>query len=106
MTELKPCPFCGNEKIVIRTLSYSESGMFGAKSVCCLECCAEGGTQGTEKEARECWNRRAERVCIPSAIGGFEPWLQGECCSECGYTCSAFTDYCPGCGARIIREVP
>lgn len=56
MSELKPCPFCGNEKIYICTDDETEE-FFG---VMCTVC---GGSiypdKETEEEAIEAWNRRA-----------------------------------------------
>jgi hypothetical protein len=46
------------------------------------------------------------RMCTIEKTGGDEPWLRGECCSECLHTQVDFDGYkfCPGCGARIQRE--
>lgn len=74
MTEinLKPCPFCGNEKIEISNendvngldefdSNYSENPYFLA---CCSVyvngCGATGGCASTEQEAADKWNRRVE----------------------------------------------
>jgi len=51
MKELKTCPFCRGEEI-----QYSED--FGG--MCCLGCAAYIGTLGTEDEAIEAWNTRAD----------------------------------------------
>lgn len=70
--KLKPCPFCGNEKIAILTdnevngldefdSNYSENPYFLA---CCSAyvngCGATGGEGRTEQEAANKWNRRAD----------------------------------------------
>ena len=59
--ELKPCPFCGNEKLEI---ADSWNGRYHGKVVNCnyLDggCGANSGSRETEAEAVEAWNRRAE----------------------------------------------
>ena len=57
-TKLKPCPFCGSEK-----LHYSKPTAYGTpahwlSSVSCTECGAE--VTGRDDKAIEAWNRRAE----------------------------------------------
>ena len=51
--ELKPCPFCGSEKVKV----YDH---FWKYSVNCLGCGASTGISDVEKEAIEKWNRRPE----------------------------------------------
>lgn len=59
MTELKPCPFCGSDKLEIlmppRIILLDKT--YGCR-VFCLNC---GGTTGyrTRKDAIDLWNRRA-----------------------------------------------
>lgn len=48
--ELKPCPFCGSEKVILQGRMYFW--------VQCKNCLAEIGAQDTEKEAVAQWNRR------------------------------------------------
>ena len=62
MIELKPCPFCGQEKnIVVLSENVCDGRQY--QIVCdatgegCGACC---GWQDTIKEAKEAWNRRAE----------------------------------------------
>lgn len=53
MSELKPCPFCGSEKVKV----YDH---FWKYSVNCLDCGASTGISDIEKEATEKWNLRQE----------------------------------------------
>ena len=56
MDELKPCPFCGCKEVE----SYLYDRFYGVKryKVCCTKCSAQF-YRGTQKEAEEAWNRRA-----------------------------------------------
>jgi len=56
MTELKPCPFCGSEKL---RLSY---GVPDRYCVICDKCGAISSfmNNGGRKTCKEAWNRRAE----------------------------------------------
>ena len=66
MAELKPCPFCGGEKVeVLNRLEFEpEMEQVGLTkdnwNVLCNECYALGGTRRTALEAIEAWNRRAD----------------------------------------------
>lgn len=70
-TDLKPCPFCGSNKI---------SEDFGDESACvrCRNCGCQSGRAyftdmeretddftETENDAREAWNRRAAASMVP-----------------------------------------
>ena len=70
MKELKPCPFCGGEKLIIadyRELegcnNLEEYECIPCYTVCCDfnqdGCGATSGYRQTESEAIEAWNRRA-----------------------------------------------
>lgn len=52
MNELRPCPFCGSERV---NLKDAVAGFFAA----CGECGAESDLMTTIREAVEAWNRRA-----------------------------------------------
>lgn len=115
--ELKPCPFCGGEARSVHT-TWSNGGWY----VCCPACetingLLDGygfaGKYGTEAEAAEAWNHRAERTCraIPhdnlnESEGMGDAW---EVCSECGALLAVITDnrttpnYCPNCGAKVVE---
>ena len=59
--ELKPCPFCGGEAVLINTRAFGES----CKSVMCIKCRATvsnfaGDMQ--EERATEAWNRRNDNA--------------------------------------------
>ena len=54
---LKPCPFCGGEKIAIGPEpEYSIYGMF----VYCKNCKASGPLKQSKAVAIKVWNRRAD----------------------------------------------
>ena len=66
MAELKPCPFCGGNRVeVINALeAQPEMELIGLCkdnwNVVCSDCFGTGGTRRTGWEAIEAWNRRAE----------------------------------------------
>lgn len=51
--DLKPCPFCGSEKVEMRFY-------FSSVYVLCKECCVQTGYLANIKLAWETWNRRAK----------------------------------------------
>ncbi len=60
MSELKPCPFCGDTYIrphVTKGHKYT----IGCNTVNCVGLHCEGKLFNSEAEAIEAWNRRAER---------------------------------------------
>jgi Lar family restriction alleviation protein len=60
MDELKPCPFCGWDKISIEEGDGEQRGQWVA---CCGVCGAEGpGPNTTPTDARIVWNTRVEMV--------------------------------------------
>lgn len=61
MTELKSCPFCGNNTVVIRSYSlgrYSYQNEYYAACPSALGCGARTKSYDTPEEAAEVWNRR------------------------------------------------
>ena len=53
MAELKPCPFCGGEDLMM----VDDDDYF---FVGCNTCDTCGPGEGTEEEAIEAWNKRAD----------------------------------------------
>ena len=63
MIELKPCPFCGGNSIVM----HDVPGTFGKSThtrlyhyMQCRDCFAQTGYHGTKPKTIEAWNRRDE----------------------------------------------
>lgn len=91
--KLKPCPFCGSEKIV--TCAY----LGGVHDVRCLQCYATF-VEDSEQECIEKWNRRTIQPMPQSVIDALEKmatrmydWL--EMCSGCP---------ADGCGMENIQK--
>ena len=64
MSELKPCPFCGNKFIEImhcHTPAVDPKRRLPYFPIGCSECGAWIECESTEEEAIEAWNRRAEK---------------------------------------------
>ena len=57
MDELKPCPFCGSDRIEIDDLGYQETPCW---FVACNNCGAEISGFLYLSRAIEAWNRRAD----------------------------------------------
>ena len=53
-TELKPCPFCGGEAMII-VLPHARKRFVKCKN----QCCEQNTNFNTREEAIEAWNRRA-----------------------------------------------
>ena len=53
MAELKPCPFCGSRALIT-------SNLLEEYYIVCTACTCCGPGPGSEQEAIEAWNRRAE----------------------------------------------
>lgn len=113
MTDLKPCPFCGEKDLI----DYGIMGgtMEGFDYVQCANCGAEINSvhKGNYIEAVEAWNRRAETVKAQPAADVVEvkhgKWIEDHeffKCSECGYlTDYRLSNFCPDCGAKMDGEV-
>lgn len=57
MAELKRCPFCGGEEIIIRPVQYA--GLLRSRFyVQCRDCFARQGDYFTKSGAADAWNRR------------------------------------------------
>lgn len=57
MTEIEPCPFCGNSEVEWDELYDSSTGTYQYLS--CSECGCSGPLGKTHEEAAELWNTRA-----------------------------------------------
>lgn len=59
MDELKPCPFCGGAKVLLRKLPQKFLGneLWACE---CLQCGVQIAVQYGKKKAIEAWNRRAD----------------------------------------------
>ena len=59
MPELKPCPFFGGTKVLLRKLPQKILGneLWGCE---CLRCGVKSAVQYGKKKATEAWNRRGE----------------------------------------------
>lgn len=81
MSELKPCPFCGDQKTVMlqhmAQFSYVECG----------ECCATGSHEVVDEDAIDAWNQRPKEMVCPDCGGVVtiehydEGWSVG--CDDC-----------------------
>lgn len=60
MSELKPCPFCGEEAKLLDKTNYYETGGYTYYFVRCNNCGAENGWNMQLEKAIEAWNRRVE----------------------------------------------
>lgn len=52
--DLKPCPFCGADEGLLKTIVVDNE-------ICFVKCCVCGGASGrasSQREATEVWNRR------------------------------------------------
>lgn len=107
MSELKPCPFCG-EPMELRDYPWLDgTPCYEWRHVDVLRatrkrCPIEMAGYDTEEEAIEAWNTRAERTCklVPGKMhyGDRRPK-----CSECGQSMGDRRwKYCPNCGSRVI----
>lgn len=115
MSDLKPCPFCGNKYSLMSGEMAEGSYILQPGFVFCCECGAEISERKTEAEAIEAWNRRTEpelkkgkwmeKETFDNADYEIPVW-QSARCSVCGKYMTApyqyyFTDfsYCPNCGS-------
>lgn len=90
MSELKPCPFCGGNGEAVFEID-------GTVTVECVRC-------GALADGIDAWNTRAVRTCVREKHGvkmDGSPRLR---CSLCGYGIGDKRfNYCPSCGAEVIR---
>lgn len=108
MTELKPCPFCG-EEAEIHEPTQLEVEWF-VTCIYCTKCgmqkCTPDGKDHTPEEATEAaieaWNTRAERTCHVKTLPLSE-FTEFECSKCCG-TIRQLSNYCPHCGAKVVSN--
>ena len=53
MAELKPCPFCGKDRLYVHQDSAEEF------IILCLKCGTTGPISPTEQQAIDAWNKRS-----------------------------------------------
>ena len=102
--ELKPCPFCGEEKIY-----YYNPSPIDHRFNCC-KCLASTGSHSTKEEAMEAWNNRYEPTCTyewcefqPGDPNSYHAWN----CSNCGEIDYDFEEppmYCPYCRCKVVNR--
>lgn len=109
MSELKPCPFCGGEAELLRSVPNKE-GRVWWRVVCKSEECFASYSNFWHMlpdEATTAWNTRAVRTCAQKRTGRF--WLMSGLpvfmCSNCGETFdeNSANNYCPNCGAKVVE---
>ena len=126
--ELKPCPFCGGD---VRNVYPVNPTLFDNHFlVICQQCGCIGpfsdewkngslSPREFQEKAVTAWNTRVERMVNVGMIAvadtnvaperGHQPIFE---CSNCGWDdlCCDIRDdelnYCPNCGAKIIKEKP
>ena len=103
MSDLKPCPFCGEEA----RLTYSTDNHRKPYVTCdtpkCPGCNTYQWHYHTEAEAIEAWNRRAERTAMVWKPAKGRPVYESGICS-CGSVLTVLQRdfvYCPHCGSKL-----
>lgn len=104
MSDLKPCPFCGNEYSLMSGEMAEGSYMLQPGFVFCCECGAEISECKTEAEAIEAWNRRAERKKGKWIVHDYTLGRERYECTECKGRCDLEYNFCPHCGAEMERK--
>jgi Lar family restriction alleviation protein len=61
---LKPCPFCGSDKVQTGVMSFGDGDV---SRVVCMNCHVEGPNGASEEAAIERWNTRASSIPEPEA---------------------------------------
>ena len=121
MTELLPCPFCGGEAEIVEGMYSSFQEGYAIRCHHCVLTLGASGRLGecyewscsfaTEAEAIAAWNTRAERTCkvvqVEVDINDYngvtfhtERWNE---CSVCECRFPDLANYCPNCGAKVLR---
>jgi Lar family restriction alleviation protein len=63
--KLKPCPFCGREKIIIHSIDPDIERLADNFWAVCTSCVSFGPLSNTKKEAIAAWNKRIEQAAAP-----------------------------------------
>lgn len=105
--ELKPCPFCGCEAVILidatRPSPYRDRLRVGCETAGCRGFYhAAWAYYETLEQAAEAWNTRAERTCRIKEDADIGCFLV---CSECGAIQPEewTVYYCWCCGARVVE---
>lgn len=103
MIEWKPCPFCGNDDLVMsgrEVYAFMTGKRMEFYRVKCDTCGAMVDNDFEDAdEAIEAWNRRADKV------GEWTEDVDGAyICSACGCYDYEASKYCPNCGARMEND--
>lgn len=130
MTELKPCPFCGNAPELIKenggwTIECKHHGWPKGKLSPTaiagdIDLVSWGDTAKAKEKLIEAWNTRAERTCEIARVETGEP-AEHDCdevlwhCASCheevaiyaynenGDTWADKPAFCPNCGAKVVE---
>ena len=102
MAELKPCPFCGSDDLVMsgrEEYAFMTGKRMEFYRVKCDTCGAMVDNDfGDTDEAIEAWNRRFDDKVGKWIEKDETPWVQ---CSLCGVASLLTPEYCPKCRARM-----
>lgn len=111
---LLPCPWCGGKaQVMCMDLDSIDEGwkVYGVWCVDDLHAEEHGGYQhghfidnfGSEAEAIEAWNSRAERTTTRNGKYKTKYGRKVPLCECCGYAIGdSRYNYCPNCGAKAV----
>ena len=106
MEELKPCPFCGGEAILLEDWKDGNFIVGCANNDCIARLSGIPSFDNAE-QAVKAWNTRAERTCKKRNHDTDNYYMRCCSCSLCNS--GWFEDiydkpfsYCPHCGAKVV----